>query len=403
LVCAYLLARRHELVIFEADDRVGGHVDTHSLTAGGRSFRVDSGFIVHNDRTYPHFIKLLAELGVGRVATEMSFSVRNDAANLEYNGHTLATLFAQRRNLLRPRFLRMLGDIVRFNAAVKRELPALTDEETLDGYVERSGYGAEFREHYLTPMVAAIWSAGTGSAGAIPVRLFGEFFANHGLLDVSNRPQWRTVEGGAARYVDALLDRGKLRSAVRLSSPVTAISRSARGVTVTARGGRPEEFDHVVIAAHSDDALRLLTDPSDREREVLGAIPYVQSEAVVHTDQGLLPRRRAARASWNYLMLGDDAKPTLTYDMNILQRLDSSERFCVTLNAGERVEGARLLKKRSYRHPVYDPKSVAARRRRVEICGVARTHFCGAYWGYGFHEDGVVSALEVAERFGERL
>jgi len=400
LTAAWRLHRQHHLTIFEANGYTGGHTNTVEVDHRGRRYAIDTGFIVFNDWTYPGFIGLLDQIGVASQPTTMSFSVRCERTGLEYNGHDLNTLFAQRFNLFRPSFHRMLRDILRFN----REAPALLDDErdtTLNAYLRERGYSREFVEHYVIPMAAAIWSAEPGAMGAMPARFFVQFFKNHGLLSVSNRPQWRVIQGGSRRYVAPLT--APFRERIRLDCPVEWIRRQPNGVQIKPRYGGVEQFDEVIVATHSDQALRLLADPTAREREILGAIPYRENEAVLHDDARLLPRRKLAWAAWNYhLPAQPQARVAVTYNMNLLQNLDAPATFCVTLNRGEAIDPARVLYRTTYHHPVFTAEGVKAQARRDEISGVNRTWYCGAYWRYGFHEDGVDSGLAVARGILER-
>ena len=400
-VAAHRLHRAgHDITVFEADDRIGGHTHTHRITLDGEVQHVDTGFIVFNRRTYPQFVALLNELGVPSQPSSMSFSVRNDASGLEYNGTSLDGLFAQRSNLLRPGFIAMLAEILRFN----REAPALLrddgDETTLGDYLEAHRFRGRFVDDYLVPMGAAIWSTDPARMFDFPARFFVRFLHNHGMITVNERPGWRVIRGGSARYVERLV--APFRTRIRLKSPVELVRRRPDTVIVHVRGREPEHFDHVFLACHADQALRMLADASREEREVLGALPYVRNEALLHTDTSLLPRRRRAWAAWNYHRLpGPRAGVALTYDMNALQGLRSRHTFCVTLNASEHVDPGRVLRRMEYTHPLFTPAGVAAQQRHHEISGVRRTHYCGAYWRYGFHEDGVVSALQGVARFEE--
>lgn len=402
-VAAYHLHRAgHALTVYEADHRIGGHTHTHEIGIDGEAHRIDTGFIVFNDRTYPRFVSLLKALHVESQPSSMSFSVRDDVNDLEYNGTSLDGLFAQRRNLLRPRFLGMLAEILRFH----RQAPALLagdgDETTLGEYLDAHRFRASFVEHYLVPMGAAIWSTDPARMFAFPARFFVRFLHNHGMLSVNDRPVWRVIRGGSAAYVERLV--AAFRDRIRLASPVERILRRADGVTVHARGSAPERFDHVFLACHADQALRMLGDASREERDILGAFPYQRNEAVLHTDASLLPRRRRARAAWNYHRLPEAGRGVaLTYDMNILQGLQSRHTFCVTLNASGRVDPRRVLRRMEYSHPLFTTAGAAAQRRHAEISAVRRTHYCGAYWRYGFHEDGVVSALDALALFERSL
>jgi uncharacterized protein len=400
-VAAHRLHRAgHALTVYEADDRIGGHTHTHRVELDGEVQQIDTGFIVFNDRTYPNFVVLLDELGVESQPSSMSFSVRDDASGLEYNGTSLNGVFAQRRNLLRPGFIGMLAEILRFH----REAPALlrddSDETTLGAYLEAHRFRGRFVDDYLVPMGAAIWSTDPALMFDFPARFFVRFLHNHGMLSVDDRPVWRVIRGGSVRYVERLV--APFRSRIRLNSPVESIRRGPGGVIVHARGCPPELYDHVFLACHSDQALRLLADPSRQEREILSALPYQRNEALLHTDTSLLPRRRRAWAAWNYHRLANRrAGVALTYDMNALQALRSRHTFCVTLNASSHVDARRVLRRMEYAHPLFTPAGVAAQRRHHEISGVRRTHYCGAYWRYGFHEDGVVSALQALTRFDD--
>lgn len=398
---AHHLHPQHDITVFEAQSHIGGHTHTHDIELQGLHFAVDTGFIVFNDRTYPNFLKLLDELMIAAQPTEMSFSVRSDARDLEYNGHSLNTLFAQRRNLIRPSFLRMIQDILRFN----REAPALLEqalenkqEISLGAYLRDGGYRQDFIHHYIIPMGAAIWSTDPRQMMEFPAQFFIRFFRNHGLLEINNRPQWYVVRGGSREYAHALV--APFRSRIHLNTPVTQIRRFADGVEIHAQGRAPEWFDAVFIASHSDQALAMLEQPSASEREVLSAIPYQENEAILHTDTALLPKRKAAWAAWNY-HIGESKTegPTLTYNMNMLQGLHAPETLCVTLNSDAQIAPNKIIKRMSYAHPLYTPESVAAQARQSEINGKQRTFFCGAYWRNGFHEDGVVSALNALDDF----
>ena len=398
-VAAHRLHRAgHALTVFEADDRIGGHTHTHRVELDGEVQQIDTGFIVFNDRTYPNFVALLDELGVESQPSSMSFSVRDDASGLEYNGTSLNGLFAQRSNLLRPGFIGMLAEIFRFH----REAPALLHDDgneiTLGAYLEAHRFRGRFVDDYLVPMGAAIWSTDPVRMLEFPARFFVRFLHNHGMLTVDDRPVWRVIRGGSARYMEKLV--APFRHCIRLGTPVESILREPGGVMVQARGREPERFDHVFLACHSDQALRLLADPSRAEREILGALPYQRNEALLHTDTSLLPRRRRAWAAWNYHRLpGERGGVALTYDMNVLQGLRSRHTFCVTLNASSHVDPKRVLRRMEYAHPLFTPAGAAAQERHGEISGVRRTHYCGAYWRYGFHEDGVVGALQALARF----
>lgn len=404
LVAARRLHAAHDLAVFEANDYLGGHTHTVEVADHGERHAVDTGFIVFNTRTYPNFVRLLDELGVASRPTSMSFSVHDERTGLEYNGSSLGTLFVQRRNLFRPRFYRMLADILRFNRAARRLVASGDDAVTVGEFLAAYGYSQEFAEHYLLPMGSAIWSCPMGTFAQFPVRFIAEFYHNHGLLDLWNRPVWRVVEGGSRRYVEALA--APFRERIRLRTPVAAVRRLPDGVIVTPRTGAPERFEHVIFACHSDQALRILGDDATaRERIVLSAFPYERNVATLHTDVSLLPRRRGAWASWNYRVTAHreaSAAATVTYNMNLLQGLRARQTYCVTLNADERIAPEKVLGRFVYDHPVFTTQRAAAQARHGDLLDANRTSFCGAYWGNGFHEDGVNSALAVVAALQKR-
>jgi len=395
LVAAHLLRTRHDVTVFEAGDRIGGHVHTVSVPdTRGRVHQVDTGFIVFNETNYPLFTKLLAQLGVGSRTSDMSFSVRCDRSGLEYNGSTVPQLFARRRNLVSPGFYRMVFDIVRFNRRATRDLARGFGRETLGAYLERGRFSGNVARHYLVPMGSALWSMAPSEVLEMPAEFFVRFFANHGMLTVDDRPVWRVVEGGSHSYVDALVS--PFREAFRLSTPVHEVRRRADHVLVDG-----EPFDEVVFACHADDALRCLADPTPAEQSVLGALPFSNNDVVLHTDTGILPRRPRAWGSWNYwIPEGGGESARVSYWMNLLQSLPTPDPFLVTLNSTADVDETKILFHTRYRHPQYTVDGFRAQDRWDEISGRNRTHFCGAYWGYGFHEDGVRSAVRVAQGFG---
>jgi predicted NAD/FAD-binding protein len=398
---AYRLRGEHDVTVFEAAAYVGGHTNTVDVDVEGVRYAIDTGFIVFNDWTYPRFIALLDELGVARQPTSMSFSVSCERTGLEYNGTSLAALFADRRNLFRPRFYRLLADVVRFGRDAREYLAGADESASLGEFLRERRYSPQLAESYVVPMTAAIWSAAPGNVLDMPARFLLRFFANHGMLSVDDRPVWRTVRGGSARYVEALV--AGHRDRIRLGSAVTAVTRAKGGVTVASRTSEPENFDAVFFACHSDQALAVLKDATPLESEVLGALRYRANEAVLHTDSRLLPRCRRAWASWNYRVAADDdPSPLVTYHMNTLQRLAAPVDFCVTLNDRGRVEDRHVLGRYRYEHPVFDAAATKAQRRQVELNGERHTYFCGAYWRNGFHEDGVVSALAAVEHFDGR-
>ncbi|GHB97555.1 NAD(P)/FAD-dependent oxidoreductase [Thermomonas carbonis] len=398
LSAAWLLSRRHEVVLFETNDYLGGHTDTHRVEVDGRTLDVDTGFIVHNPGNYPLLTRLFDELGVATQATTMGFSVQDARSGLEYNATSLDGLFCQRRNLVSPRFWGMLRDLRRFY----REAQALLDDAgpgpSLGEYLDANGYGAAFRDQHLVPMASALWSSPEQSVLAFPAKYLVQFMANHHMLQLAARPQWRVVRGGSQRYVEAMASRWDVQ--VRLSSPVRGIVRDAQGASVRCDTGS-ERFDQVVLACHSDQALALLEDASDTEREILGAIRYQANDTVLHTDARLLPRNRKAWAAWNAHLPADPTQAcTVSYCMNLLQGLPGDTPLVVTLNRTQDIDPARILQRRQYAHPVHTHAAVAAQARRHEIQGVQRSWFAGAYWGWGFHEDGIRSGVEVAQGLG---
>ena len=403
LTCAHLLSRRHQVTVFEAEQWLGGHTHTVDVQWQGQSYAVDTGFIVYNDWTYPHFIRLLQRLGVASRPTEMSFSVHDPNTGFEYNGHNLDTLFAQRRNLLRPGFWGMLRDVLRFNRQALADLDQqrIASDTTLGAYLHQHRYGQRFIEQYIVPMGSAIWSMSPVDMLTFPLQFFVRFCRNHGLLSVSQRPQWRVIEGGSRRYLAPLCQ--PFAERIRLGCPVHRVSRDPQGVVVSSAAGF-ERFDKVVFACHSDQAMALLAAPSEPERAILGAIRYAPNDVLLHTDQRLLPRRRKAWASWNYrLGASAQAPAALTYNMNILQGIEAPVTFCVSLNQTALVDPQQVLARFQYAHPQYSLAALAAQARHGELQGPLHSYYCGAYWANGFHEDGVLSALKVAEHFGEQL
>lgn len=395
LTAAHHLQRDHAITLFEAADRPGGHSHTVDVEDGDRSHSVDTGFIVYNERNYPYFSALLGELGVATQPGEMSFSMRCDRSGLEYSGSSPGSLFAQRGNLLNRRFLGMLRDILRLHRHAGALMSAPESQSLGSFLAERRLRGAVL-EDYLLPMAGAIWSASPDSILDFPARHFGRFFHNHGLLQLRDRPQWRTVCGGSREYVTAIVR--PLGDRLRLSTPVQWVRRIPGGVMLKAGHDQPQAFDAIVFACHSNQALGLLRDPTPAEREVLGCIPYQENEAVLHTDIRLLPRLPQARAAWNYHRLDgtDSGRVSVTYDLTLLQRLPTRQRFLVTLNATEAIDPSHTLRRMTYHHPVFTARGMAAQARWAELNGVGHTWYCGAWWGYGFHEDGVRSGIAVA-------
>ncbi|HHQ6579177.1 TPA: NAD(P)/FAD-dependent oxidoreductase [Serratia fonticola] len=407
LTCAWRLAGHHQVTLFEAEPAVGGHTATVDVSTPQGKYAIDTGFIVYNDRTYPRFMGLLSELGISGQKTQMSFSVHNPQSGLEYNGHTLTSLFAQRRNLVNPAFWGLLRDIVRFNRLAKQALAGDVNENaTLETFLEQHGFSAFFARHYILPMGAAIWSSSLQEMRRFPLPLFLRFFEHHGLLDVTQRPQWYVVPGGSREYVRAILTQLGDRLTLHLNAPVQQVTRHNGGVEIQLAQSS-HTFDQVIFACHSSQALAMLADPTPAESEVLGDIGWQHNEVVLHSDPRWLPVRERAWASWNYrLSERDQASACVTYNMNILQGLpEGSPLFCVTLNPETPVDERYVWKRFVYEHPMFNPQSWRAQSRRGEINGHQRSWFCGAYWYNGFHEDGVRSALDVVKRIaaGEDL
>lgn len=395
---AWLLSRKHDVTLFEANDYLGGHTHTHDIELQGRRHAVDTGFIVFNGTHYPLLTRLFAELGVASQRTPMSFSVQNQASGLEYNAGTLDGLFCQRRNLLRPRFLRMAADIVRFY----RTAPALLQQQgsgpTLGEFIASERYSAAFRDDHIVPMAAALWSMSAEQVLQFPLLHLLRFMDNHEMLQVNARPEWRVVAGGSKRYVDAMRARWTVDE--RIGCPVQCVANAGDRVHVDSATGR-ETFDHVVLACHADAALALLGDATPTERRILGAMTFQDNDVVLHTDARLLPKHRKAWAAWNaYVPASADARCTVSYCMNLLQSLDATDPIVVTLNRGDSIDPARVLRRVRYRHPLQTQASVAAQARKGEIQGKGNLWFAGAYWGYGFHEDGLRSAVDVAQGLG---
>lgn len=409
LTAAYLLQRRYDVTLFEADDRLGGHAHTHDIpTPDGRVIPVDTGFIVHNQRTYPSLLRLFAELGVATQPTEMSMSIRCEGCGLEYAGaRGLPGLFAQRRLAVNPRYLRLLAEVKRFHRQAQRLLaaygegdPARIDAVTLGAFLALGGYSDYFVRHFMVPVVSAVWSAGAEVSLQYPARYLFSFLDNHGMLSVSGSPLWRTVVGGSRSYVERA---AKGLTAVHTQTPVRAIRRTADGIEIRDVDDQLSTVDKVVVATHPDQALRLLADPTPAERDVLGAFTYSTNATVLHTDSSILPRAAAARASWNYLMPTCDhqaAEPVVvSYWMNRLQRLDEPVDYVVSLNAGQRIDPATVLDRMTYEHPTYTPESVAAQRLLPGL-NTAETAYAGAYHGWGFHEDGCAAGVRAAASLG---
>lgn len=400
LTSAYLLSQKHNVTVFEKNDRIGGHTATVDIEKAGQKYAIDTGFIVFNDKTYPNFLALMADISIGKQATEMSFSVHNCQTGLEYNGHNLNTLFAQRRNLLRPQFWGLVKDILRFNKQCKSifEKQQYQSGYTLGAFLTENNFSDFFAEHYILPMGAAIWSSSLAQMETFEFRFFVQFFHHHGLLNIADRPQWYVIPKGSRSYLTPLCQ--PFKNNIILNADISGIKRLDNKVQIHFNNGDSEVFDEVVIACHSDEALALLNDASEDEKTILSAMPYSENSVILHTDKKLLPRRKAAWASWNYQLSQDrDKAASVTYNMNILQGINSPHTFCVTLNQKEAIDPSKILREFIYHHPIFSAESVKAQQQRQLICGVNHTHFAGAYWHNGFHEDGVQSGVEVAARF----
>ena len=399
LAAAYFLSRRHRVWLFEKDARLGGHTHTHRVETPDGPLALDTGFLVHNDRTYPRLVRLFAELGVETRTSDMCFAVSCPRTGLEYSSRGARGFFAQRRNLLRPSHLRLLTEILRFNRTAPGLLTAADAEAlTLGDFLDRHGFGEAFTHRYLFPMASAVWSSSLDSIRRFPALTLIRFFDNHGMLGIHTHPTWKVVRGGSQTYVPLLT--APLGDRVRHGAPIRAIARGEHGVTMTFGDREAMRFDEVVLACHGDEVLPLLADATDRERDVFARFTTTTNETWLHTDGSVLPRRPDARASWNYRLGEGDAPPTVTYDLNRLQGLTTNDRFCVTLNPNGDVDESRVLRKMVYRHPLYTREAIRAQAEWDTVSGVAHTHYCGAYWFYGFHEDGLRSALRVAHALG---
>ena len=402
LTSAYLLSKEHIVHVYEAQEYIGGHVHTLPVHLNGISYEIDTGFIVFNDRTYPNFNKLLNKINVLSQPTSMSFSVKCETTGLEYNGTSLNGLFAQRLNLLKPSFLLMVKDILRFNRDAKEFLTDSVEEITFGEFLNRGGYSNALKNNYALPMASAIWSAKSKVIENANFRFFAQFFENHGMLNISDRPQWRVIKGGSKQYTLKLIE--SITNKIRINSPVDKIIRKNKGIEVVYNKQQKELYDRVIIATHSDQALKMIENPSNAEIEILSSIPYQTNVAHLHWDCSVLPKQKNAWASWNYFKpnkMKDET--TVTYYMNMLQSLDMPKNICVSLNMEEHINPKKIYKKIIYQHPVFTSEAILAQKKHKEIDGIDKIHFCGAYWGSGFHEDGVNSALSVCKAFGRSL
>lgn len=388
LTAAYYLSRKFEVTLFEKDTRLGGHTHTVIVNSSRGPIPVDTGFIVHNERTYPNFCRLMRELGVETQASDMSFAVTSPRDGYEYSSHGLRGFFANPKNVVNPSHYVLLKEILRFN----REATQCSDDVSMADFLRNGRYSDVFRDRYLYPMASAVWSMPPEEMDEFPARTLIRFFENHGMLGINTHPQWRTIRGGSHAYLAPLTK--PFASRIRLGVEIQSIRRTSEGVLIDG-----EHFDEVVFACHGDQVLPMLADPTERERDVLQHFPFTRNDATLHTDETLLPKRPIARASWNYLLLGD-RQVTLTYHMNRLQALGVPENYCVTLNSDSIIHSDKVLNRMIYHHPRFDGAAIAAQSRWAEISGQNRTHYCGAYWFYGFHEDGVRSALRVAQALG---
>ena len=403
LTSAYLLNRKHDVTIFEANDYIGGHTHTHNIDIDGKNYSIDTGFIVYNERTYPNFIKLLDQLNIERQLSTMGFSVKSASQDYEYAGESLNTLFAKRSNIFRIGFWRMLYAMYHFGKKADSLGRGLDVSMTLGDYLVDENYSSEFINYFIIPMGAAIWSTPANKVLDMPAYFFIKFFYNHGMLELTNRPNWWVIKNGSSEYIKKITI--GFEDKIHLSTPVKKVSRVEGGVEIVLfKKDKALKFDSVIFATHSNQALDILDDPSDAEKDILGSIPYQKNNILLHTDSSVLPRRKLAWASWNYQLDRDPNSPViLTYNMNILQTIESNKTFCVTLNDSDSVDKNSILKKITYHHPLFTVNAIEAQKRKSEISGVNNTYYCGAYWRNGFHEDGVVSALDVCSYFGEKL
>tara|TARA_B100000686_G_scaffold168123_1_gene175561 strand:+ start:5660 stop:6904 length:1245 start_codon:yes stop_codon:yes gene_type:complete len=402
LVSAYLLSFDHEITVYEAADYIGGHTNTVSFNLKGKDYNIDTGFIVYNEKNYPNFIKLIKQLGVKSQPTNMSFSVRCGLSGLEYNGTSLNKLFAQRLNLFRPSFYRLIGEILVFNSNSKRFLIDENIDISFEGFLEKGNYSDQLKEYYAIPMASAIWSGSRDQVLKTPYYFIARFYENHGMLNIQDRPQWRVIQGGSNKYIVKLVER--FRDRFRLKCPVKKVIRNKNGIQVLCSNREVSQFDNVILATHSDQALNIIDRPSPQEIEILEAIKYQKNDVILHWDDSLLPKKKLAWASWNYQNVRSPLNgATVTYNMNILQGIESDITFCVSLNMKDRINPNKILKNLNYSHPVFSANAIKSQKRLEEINGIDRIYFCGAYWGSGFHEDGVCSALRIGSFFGKGL
>ena len=395
---AYTLSKEHDITLFEKNNRLGGHSHTHEIISQGKKINVDTGFIVFNKKTYPLFTKLLDELNVHYEKSDMSFSVFSKDRNFEYNGTTLNTLFSQRKNIFNYKFIKMIYEIMKFNKVALTLLSAKT-EISLETFLRQNNFSDYFCKNYILPMGSAIWSSNINSMLKFPAVFFVKFFNNHGMLNINDRPQWLTVTNGSKEYVEKLT--ASIKKNIRLNCPVKAVKRNKDSVEVKSSDGT-EIFDYIFFACHSDEALKLISDPTAQEKKILSSIPYSKNEITLHTDTSIMPKNKLTWAAWNYNIDSTNDMPiALTYNMNILQNLKTQQTILVTLNDNGNINPEKVLKKINYDHPLFSLKSVEAQKNYGIISGVNRTGYAGAYWGNGFHEDGISSAYKAIKFFKE--
>lgn len=400
LTSAYILNKKHDITIYEKNDYIGGHTHTHKIPENNTTFNVDSGFIVYNENTYPNFIRLLDLLNVERQHSNMGFSVKTSYKDFEYSGNSIGSIFAKKSNMFNPYFLNMLKSILRFNKVSIKDLDKIDASTSLIEYLKSKRFSSYFIKYYIVPMAAAIWSTSPKMILEMPALFFIKFFNNHGLLQVKNRPQWWVIKNGSKQYVKKIIN--QFNGTIHLNTPVIKVSRKENQVIIETKTNS-DVFDAVIFATHSDQSLRLLQDCSDDEKSILSKIKYQKNTALIHTDTSILPKRKNAWSSWNYLLNKDDDTVTLTYNMNILQSLNASKTYCVTINDCDLIDKDKIIKKINYEHPLFTKDTIESQNNKNLINGVDNTYFCGAYWGNGFHEDGVNSALEVCKKFGMEL
>ena len=400
LTSAYILNKKHDITIYEKNDYIGGHTHTHKIPENNTTFNVDSGFIVYNENTYPNFIRLLDLLNVERQHSNMGFSVKTSYKDFEYSGNSIGSIFAKKSNMFNPYFLNMLKSILRFNKVSIKDLDKIDASTSLIEYLKSKRFSSYFIKYYIVPMAAAIWSTSPKMILKMPALFFIKFFNNHGLLQVKNRPQWWVIKNGSKQYIKKIIN--QFNGTINLNTPVIKVSRNENQVIIKTKTNS-DVFDAVIFATHSDQSLRLLQDYSDDEKNILSKIKYQKNTALIHTDTSILPKRKNAWSSWNYLLNKDDDTVTLTYNMNILQSLNASKTYCVTINDCDLIDKDKIIKKINYEHPLFTKDTIESQNNKNLINGVNNTYFCGAYWGSGFHEDGVNSALDVCKKFGMEL